>query len=179
MQYRRLYIPGGSYFFTLVMKQRRKIFAQDSAVGILKDAFRRVMERRHFTIDAIAILPDHLHCIWTLPPGDQDFSTRWRLIKTWFTKRYDVTLSMNQDTSEINKGRKSVWQHRYWEHLLRDQEDYNHHVNYIHYNPVRHGYVSRAFDWQYSSFRRYVRNGICSENWGNTGMDFPENIGKE
>jgi len=179
MQYRRVYVPGGSYFFTLVTKKRRKILAEDSKIGILREAFRRIMEKQHFSIDAIAVLPDHLHCIWSLPPGDHDFSTRWRLIKTWFTKHCDVTFRENSDNSGMKKENQSVWQHRYWEHLLRDQEDFNRHVEYIHYNPVRHGYVSRPFDWQYSSFRRYVKNGIYSENWGDTGMEFSENIGSE
>ena len=179
MQYRRAYVPGGCYFFTLVTEQRRKILMGDTTIDVLREAFRQVMVKRPFDINAAVVLPDHLHCIWTLPREDRDFSTRWRLIKTWFTKHYDDTLREIPDKARIRKAQQAIWQHRYWEHALRDQEDYNRHVEYIHYNPVKHGYVHRPFDWPYSSFRSYVTQGIYSEEWGLTRVDLPETIGME
>ncbi len=104
-----------------------------------------------FTLEAAVVLPDHLHCIWTLPPGDADFSTRWRLIKTWFTKHCDSALAAEARTI---RGDRGLWQHRYWEHMLRDETDYRRHIEYIHFNPVKHGYVKAPMDWPYSSFRR-------------------------
>lgn len=169
MQYQRLFVQGGSYFFTLVTAQRKPVFSDESAIKVLRDSFKRVMDKRPFNIDAFVLLPDHLHCIWTLPPGDHDFATRWRLIKTWFTKHYDQSLYPG----------KSLWQHRYWEHLLRDDLDYQRHIEYIHYNPVKHGYVQNPIDWQYSSFQRYIAMGIYPEGWGRSGLLLPDDIGGE
>ncbi|RKZ39192.1 MAG: hypothetical protein DRQ49_12240 [Gammaproteobacteria bacterium] len=123
---------GESLFFTLVTEQRRKLFIDETNVELLYQAFRHVMKKRHFAIDAIVVLPEHLHGIWTLPPNDADFSTRWRLIKTGFTKHCDNKYKVTPK-----------WQHRYWEHLLRDELDFEHHINYIHYNPVKHDYVNK------------------------------------
>lgn len=127
------------------------------------------------------MLPNHLHCIWTLPPEDHDFSTCWRLIKTWFrfTKHCIDTLRVEPDDARKRKGEQAIWQHRFWEHLLRDEEDYAQHVGYIHYNPVKHGYVQRPIDWPYSSFRIYVHKGIYPEDWGATDDDFGDNVGME
>jgi putative transposase len=124
-----------------------------------------VLSARPFTIDAIAVLPDHLHCIWTLPPEDADYSTRWRLIKTWFSKHYAPAT-------------QSPWQRRYWEHLLRDESDFTRHVDYIHYNPVKHGHAATAMEWPYSSFRRHVEAGIYAADWGRGSMSF-DGIGRE
>ena len=121
MQYRRAWIAGGSFFFTVVTAERRPVFASGTAVGILRMAFRAVRSRYPFQADAIVILPDHIHCIWSLPEGDADFATRWRLIKTWFTKRHD-SVSGNATRGGSGKrqqGRLPVWQNRYWEHALR------------------------------------------------------------
>ncbi len=123
-------------------------------------------------------MPDHLHSIWTLPPGDSDFSTRWRLIKTWFTKHCDPAIRVTPDIARQKKQEQAIWQHRYWEHLLRDEEDYRRHVEYIHYNPVKHGYVAAPVDWASTSFHRYVSHGIYSADWGSSELDF-EGIGKE
>ncbi len=179
MQYRRVYVPGGSYFFTLITQKRRKILVGEATIDVLREAFRRVMKKRPFYIDAAVILPDHLHGIWMLPPEDQDFSTRWRLIKTWFTKHCNTALRENSDHTRKRKGEQAIWQHRYWEHLLRDDHDYARHVEYIHYNPVKHLYVSKPFDWPYSSFRRYVKQGIYKKDWGTMAVEFAENIGME
>ncbi len=174
MEYRRAFIPGGSLFFTLVTDKRRPLFHDGKNVGTLREAFRNVKIKRPFDIDAIVIMPDHLHCIWTLPPGDEDFSTRWRLIKTWFTKHYRDDLYAASDEAR----RQAIWQHRFWEHVLRDQNDFNRHVEYIHYNPVKHGYVIAAREWPYSSFQRYADAGIYPADWGGGGMDF-KGIGRE
>jgi putative transposase len=116
-------------------------------------------------------MPDHLHCIWTLPPGDAHFATRWRLIKTWFTKHCDPALRTLPNPARVAKREQALWQHRYWEHLLRDETDFIRHVEYIHYNPVKHGHVAAAGDWPYSSFHRYVEAGLYSADWGRGAMD--------
>jgi len=148
-------------------------------VDLLRQAFWHVIKKRPFTIDAVVILPEHLHCIWTLPPNDTDFSTRWRLIKTWFTKHCDDKYKVKPNLSRIKKSEQAIWQHRYWEHLLRDELDFEHHVNYIHYNPVKHGYVNKPSDWQCSSFHRYVKQSIIPSNWGVSEISFPDGIGNE
>lgn len=130
--YVRAHIPGGSFFFTVALLERHRTLLTDH-VDLLREAFRSVKALRHFTMEAIVILPDHLHCIWTLPDGDADFSTRWRLIKARFARG-------------IPSGERGIWQRRFWEHALRDQQDFNAHVDYIHFNPVKHGYVNEEID---------------------------------
>ncbi|MFZ2852883.1 MAG: transposase [Rhodocyclaceae bacterium] len=178
MKYRRAFVPGASYFFTLVTEKRRPIFAAAEAVAILRNAFRAVRLNRTFEVDAMVVLPDHLHCIWTLPPDDADFSTRWRLIKTWFTKHCDPALRLAPNCARLAKGEQALWQHRYWEHMLRDETDFIRHVEYIHFNPVKHGLVASVIDWPYSSFRRYVEAGVYSSDWGLGVMGF-EGVGRE
>lgn len=179
MRYRRAFVPGGSYFFTLVTEKRRKLFAEDANVEVLRQAFQHVMAKRPFEIDAAVVLPDHLHCIWTLPPGDADFATRWRLVKTWFTKHCALEYKMPPDASRLKRGEQAIWQHRYWEHMLRGELDFERHVDYIHYNPVKHGYTDKPSKWRYSSLHRYVDQGIISDKWGDSGVDFVEGIGHE
>jgi putative transposase len=178
MQYRRAFVPGASYFFTVVTGQRRAVFSSAAAVDVLRNAFRTVLVKRPFELDAIVIMPDHMHCIWTLPPDDADFSTRWRLIKTHFTKHCDPALHSQANSSRLAKKEKAVWQHRYWEHLLRDEIDYARHVEYIHYNPVKHGYAASAIEWPYSSFQRYAAAGVYPQNWGQAFIDL-DGIGQE
>jgi putative transposase len=178
MKYRRAFIPGGSFFFTVVTKGRRPLLASASSVNVLWGAFRAVRSSRPFTTDAVVVLPDHLHCIWTLPRDDADFATRWRLIKTWFSKHCDPGLRIQTGPLRTTKREQSLWQHRYWEHAIRDERDFARHVEYIHFNPVKHGLASSAMEWPYSSFRRYVRNGIYPAEWGNSAMDF-DGIGHE
>ena len=146
MQYRRAFVPGATHFFTVVTARRHPLFGDAAACDLLRQAFRQVAQQRPFTVNAMVVLPDHLHCLWTLPPDDVDYPARWRLIKTWVTQRYGAP--------------HPLWQPRYWEHLIRDDTDYRQHVEYIHYNPVKHGYVSRPSQWPYSSFRRYVKEGL-------------------
>jgi putative transposase len=133
-----------------------------------------------FKIEAIVILPDHLHCLWTLPPGDEDFSTRWRLIKSYFSHRCTESDQGFVSASRRRKQEKAVWQRRFWEHQIRDEIDFARHVEYIHYNPVKHGLVKAPLDWAYSSFGRYVRTGYYPADWGaGRVISFPPEIGQE
>jgi putative transposase len=179
MQYRRTFIPGGSYFFTIVTKRRQKLFVSDTNVEVLRQAFRNVMKKRPFNIDAAVVLPDHLHFVWTLPANDADYPTRWRLIKTWFTKHCEHKYQFGLNASQVKRGEQAIWQHRYWEHLLQNEVDFEWHINYIHYNPVKHNYVNKPFDWKYSSLHKYVKQGIISDKWGESNICFPDGIGNE
>ncbi|MEA3278965.1 MAG: transposase [Pseudomonadota bacterium] len=179
MRYRRAFTPGGSFFFTVVTEQRRPIFGDTAIVDLLRDALRSVKESRPFDMDAMVVLPDHLHCIWTLPNGDADFATRWRLVKTWFTKHCNSELRTRPDPSRSRRSEQAIWQHRYWEHLLRDERDFEGHVDYIHFNPVKHGYVARPRDWPHSSFHAFVAKGILPEDWGAASLLIPEGVGRE
>ncbi len=178
MRYRRAFTPGGVFFFTLVTERRRPILASADAVSVLRNAMRNVRAKRPFTIEAMVVLPDHLHAIWTLPVGDADFATRWRLIKTWFTKHCDTRLRDRVDAVRGRKREQAIWQHRYWEHQLRDENDFTQHVEYIHYNPVKHGLARSPSDWPYSSFRRFVDAGVYPADWGRGSMMF-EGVGRE
>ena len=150
-RYIRRYAKGGKYFFTVVTHHRRSVLCSENAIGCLRDAFRKARVKFPFKMDAIVVLPDHLHCIWQLPSGDNDFSIRWRLIKHHFTYQYANGPS---------------WQPRFWEHWIRDEEDWGSHMDYIHYNPVKHNYVKNAIHWPYSSFRHCVAQGLYSADWG-------------
>ncbi len=178
MHYRRVYIEGGCYFFTVVTEKRRKIFSEDDNVKRLRAAFKTVMQKRPFVIDAAVVLPDHLHFIWTLPEYDSDYSTRWRLIKSAFSKQYPDKFIV-QNANRKKKKQQELWQHRGWEHCLRDKRDFQQHIDYIHYNPVKHGLVKRASDWQYSSIHRYIKSGMLDKNWGEGAMNFADDIGYE
>jgi putative transposase len=145
-----------------------------------KSPFRYVMQRHPFTIDAIVILPDHLHCIWTLPEGDANFSTRWRLIKSYFSRNCDSQYHGKMNTSRENKKEQTIWQRRFWEHLIKNEQDFICHVDYIHYNPVKHRLVNAPSAWEYSSFHRYVQQEIYQIDWGaNEEIIFPTQVGYE
>jgi putative transposase len=159
MNYRRSRLAGGTYFFTVVTANRSPVFNHPAAVQCLRTAFRSVKCRHPFIIDAMVVLPDHIHCIWTLPVDDSNYPTRWRLIKAGVTQGVKPLLPAQGPTSG------SLWQKRYWEHTIKDEEDFNRHVDYIHFNPVKHGYLDRAVDWPYSSFHRFVREGVLPANW--------------
>ena len=150
--YRRNFIPGASYFFTVNLADRRLRLLTEH-IGSLRTAFREVRARHPFTIDAIVILPDHLHAIWTLPEADADFALRWRLIKSKFSRALPRGEWIS--SSRMEKAERGIWQRRYWEHTLRDETDLVRHVDYIHFNPVKHGHVTRVRDWPYSSFHRW------------------------
>ena len=178
MHYRRAFIPGGTLFFTVVTHNRRPNLASAESVEVLRTAMRTVRQSMPFDIDAMVVMPDHLHCIWTLPPQDADFATRWRLIKTWFTKNSPQCLRATPNLARVAKHEQAIWQHRYWEHVIRDENDYARHVDYIHYNPVKHGLAASAIEWPYSSFARYVAAGIYPSDWGQTHISI-EGIGHE
>jgi len=178
VRYRRAIVAGGSFFFTLVTEKRRPLLATPGAVEILREAIRRVRASRPFDLDAIVVLPDHLHCIWMLPQGDADFATRWRLIKTWFTKHCDRALRTEPGKVRDGRREQALWQHRYWEHMLRDERDFERHADYIHYNPVKHGYAASPMEWQHSSFRHYVEAGIYDAAWGRPALEF-KGVGHE
>jgi putative transposase len=127
-----------------------------------------VQNNHPFQIDAVCLLPEHIHCIWTLPEGDVDYSMRWKEIKRTFTQAYldQIGPGGPRNASRQKQGEAAVWQRRFWEHTLRDEEDFNRHVDYIHYNPVKHGLVNRVADWPWSSFHRYVEMGYYERDWG-------------
>jgi putative transposase len=180
MEYRRSKTPNATYFFTVVTDKRRKILCEPENIDLLRKAFRYGMQNHHFKIDAIAILPDHLHCIWTLPENDADFSTRWRLIKSYFSRYCNLDYQGKVSDSRQKKAEKAVWQRRFWEHQIRDDDDFINHLNYIHYNPVRHGLTMAPKDWPFSSFSRYVEKGFYDELWGaSERIIFDEKVGME
>ncbi len=164
-EYRRAYIPGGSWFFTVNLAERKPNQLLVEKIDLLRNAFEYTKQRYPFRMDAVVILPDHLHCIWTLPQADADFSTRWKLLKGYFSRH--IAKGESISTSRKSRRERGIWQRRFWEHLLRDQNDFNRHVDYIHWNPVKHGWAKSASDWPHSSFHRYVAQGIYPENWGN------------
>jgi putative transposase len=159
MRYRRARAPGGTYFFTVVTFARLKFLTDAQPLSILRGAFAQTIAERPFVVDAWVILPDHMHFIWTLPKNDEDFSTRWRLIKARFTHYWIETSVQGWGAVRTSKGERQVWQRRYWEHQLRDEADFARHAEYIHYNPVKHGYVKTPMEWPYSSFHRFVKEG--------------------
>jgi putative transposase len=170
MKYRRVRVPGGTYFFTVVTHDRRPFLCETENIDLLRNAFRHVMAAHPFTIDAIAILPDHIHSIWTLPSADSNFSTRWRLVKSYFTRHCQQQYHGEISASRFDKQEQAVWQRRFWEHQIKDERDFTHHFDYIHYNPVKHGLVAAPKDWQSSSFHHHVRAGIYNLNWGSSSL---------
>ena len=161
--YRRFFIPGGTWFFTVNLLQRHNNDLLVREIELLRQTVRLVRERYPFHIDAWVVLPEHLHCVLTLPPGDSDFSTRWRLIKSGFSR----ALPKTERLSAVRKaaGERGIWQRHFWEHWIRDEADYQRHVDYVHVNPLKHGHVKRVQDWPYSTFHRYVEAGIYPANW--------------
>jgi len=211
--YRRAKTPGATYFFTLVSYQRRPMLCHDSVRVALRDAITVVRREHPFTIEAWVLLPDHLHCIWTLPEHDHAYSVRWSMIKRLVTQRvgahgapYDCgsTQDMphqrrsvgahgapynasqqngrvrrahqthrdhtNESASRSKRREGAIWQRRFWEHRIRGQADLNRCIDYLHWNPVKHGHVNRVFDWPYSTFQRFVRQGLYPVDWGGQGV---------
>jgi putative transposase len=174
VRYRRNYIPGGTYFFTVTLEDRRSAALVEN-IGALRIAFRHVRERRPFTVDAIVILPEHLHAVLTLPDGDKDFSGRWRQIKEGFTRQLTKTgIPVERRTN----GEWALWQRRFWEHTIRDEGDLVRHIDYIHFNPVKHGHVTCVSAWPYSSFHAYVRRGVLPEDWGGDAGENTSSFGE-
>ena len=161
--YRRCRLPGGTYFFTVAIAERH-LDLMVRHIEALKTALRDEKEHAPFVTLGFVILPDHLHAVWRLPKGDEDYSNRWRRIKARFSRALPQGETIS--ASRRSKGERGIWQRRFWEHTIRDQEDFNNHLDYIHYNPVKHGYARRAADWPHSSIHRYIRLGWVDENWG-------------
>jgi len=161
MYYRRAYILGGTYFFTVNLLNRKTSLLTDH-INHLRKAINTVKKQRPFKLDAMVIMPEHLHAMITLPESDADFSTRWMLIKSTFSR--SIPRNEKITLSRQSKGERGIWQRRFWEHSIRDNIDYENHINYIHYNPVKHGYVSKASDWPYSTIHQYIKNNLLNEN---------------
>lgn len=164
MDYRRAWHAGGIYFFTVNCLQRNNNDILIRNIDHLKQVISKVKKTHQFKIHAWVVLPEHMHCVIELPGNDADFATRWRLIKMLFSKG----ISKGEYRSEVRKQRRErgIWQRRYWEHLIRDEADYQAHMDYVHINPVKHGLVKRVKDWPYSTFHRLVEQGTYSEDWG-------------
>jgi putative transposase len=166
--YRRWFVAGGSFFFTVVVHGRRRLFDQPRSVTLLGNVMRDCLARWPVTVNAIVLLPDHLHAIWTLPPGDAEYPKRWGWIKKEFTKRWLADLGHDHSISVARRRerRRGIWQPRYWEHTLENEDDFERHFDYIHWNPVKHGYVRCPHEWPHSSFHRCVERGVYDRQWG-------------
>lgn len=166
--YRRPFTPGGTFFFTVTTNRRQPALTHPAMLSALRGAVRHTQAALPFVVVAAVVLPDHLHTIWELPEGDADFPLRWARIKQAVTRVYaELPFARAEGSASRTKRREgTLWQRRFWEHRIRDETDLLRHVEYIHYNPVRHGYVSRARDWPHSSFHAYVRSGVYPGNWG-------------
>ena len=160
--YLRHRVAGGTYFFTVNLAERRSAMLVED-IDALRAAFVATRRARPFKLDAIVVLPEHLHCLWTLPVGDDDFPVRWAQIKAGFSRH--VACDEYRRRSRIRKRERGVWQRRYWEHLIRDEDDLHRHLDYVHFNPVKHGHVGLAADWPHSSFLRYVARGVYPMDW--------------
>ena len=174
-QYRRNFVPGGSFFFTVNLADRRLCLLTEH-IDLLRAAFRYVLARHPFTVDAMVVMPEHLHAVWTMPVEDADYSTRWRLIKSHFSRALPATEW--RSSSRVDKGERGIWQRRYWEHTLRDEADYQRHVDYIHFNPVKHGHKERVADWPFSTFHRFVRLGVYAQDWAGGKSDLEGSAGE-
>ncbi len=162
-------LAGGTFFSTLTLADRTSdLLVQE--IDRLRDAYARAQHHQSFQTLAICILPDHLHAIWSLPRGDSDFARRWALIKSGFSRGLPTA---SRSPSKAHKREKGIWQRRYWEHVIRDDFDLALHVDYIHFNPVKHGLVTCVCDWPYSSFHRYVKRGDLPTDWGGDVRDPP------
>ena len=162
MQYKRTDIKGGCYFFTVNLANRKSTMLIDH-IESLKHAIIQVKQNHLFIIDAMVILPEHLHAIWTLPQGDSDYAKRWMLIKSNFSRSIPKNELINN--SRMSKRERGIWQRRYWEHTIRDDNDLQNHINYIHYNPVKHGHVDNPTDWPHSTIHHFIETGRLEPNW--------------
>jgi len=169
MRYRRSSVAGGTFFFTVNLADRRSRRLTDH-IELLRRSVRKVRQSHPFEIMAMVVLPDHLHAIWRLPCGDYDYPLRWSLVKAGFSRALDREEHIG--ASRARKQERGIWQRRYWEHRIRDDADLVRHVDYIHINPVKHGYVTTPTDWPYSSLHRYIRRGLLPRDWA-AGLNEP------
>ena len=163
MNYRRGWCPGGTYFFTVNLLERKGNLLLVDHIDLLREAVRRVKRTHPFTIHAWVVLPEHLHCVIELPAGDVDFALRWRLIRLFFSR--GIPKTERRSAVRQKRHERGIWQRRYWEHLIRDEADFAAHMDYVHFNPVKHGWVERFADWPYSTFHRLVAQGVYPEDW--------------
>jgi putative transposase len=167
MHYRRSLVAGGTWFFTVNLADRRHDYLIRH-IDVLRQAVRLTRSRHPFEIIAMVVLPDHLHAIWTLPPGDANYPLRWALIKSVFPRSLPQTEFIRE--SHLAKRERGIWQRRYWAHQIRDEADWQAHVDYSHFNPVKHGYVQRVSEWPFSSFHRYVHQGLLPPDWAGAAV---------
>jgi putative transposase len=174
-RYRRARAAGGVYFFSVTLARRDVSLLVDH-IDVFRSAYRETTRALPFSTLAICVLPDHVHAVWQLPDGDADFSTRWSGIKRGFSRSLPAAPQRSQ--SKLAKRDKGIWQRRFWEHQIRDEEDLRRHIDYLHYNPVKHGLVARVRDWPYSSFHREVERGTLSFDWAGGGGDDRDEFGE-
>ncbi len=174
MKYRRGKAANATWFFTVNLADRSSELLVRHA-DVLRDAMRYVRRAHPFTTVALVIMPDHLHAVWRLPSGDADFPMRWSLIKAGFSRALPRIEAIG--TSRLGKRERGIWQRRYWEHQIRDEDDLQRHVDYVHFNPVKHGHVQRAVEWRYSTIHRYIERGWLTPDWG-TGIAQPGRYGE-
>ena len=177
-EYRRVKVKGGTYFFTVVTYDRQPILIGDQVRSALREGIQEVRQSLPFAIDAWVLLPDHLNAVWTLPENDDNFVSRWAIIKRSVSQRCGsldgIERSINDSHSK--RGEKRIWQRRFWEHLIRDEKDFQLHIDYIHWNPVKHGYVKRVIDWPYSTFHRFVKLRLYPDDWGGVNEEEMANL---
>jgi len=173
--YRRVKIAGATYFFTVNCAERHGNNLLTDNIDLLRRVVRKVKKDHPFAIDAMVVLPEHLHCIWSLPEGDSDYKTRWALIKAGFSRH--IPSGEERSASRIKRGERGIWQRRYWEHLIRDDLDFQRHVDYIHWKPVKHGWVQQVREWPHSSFHVFVKQGRCLLDWAG-GEDVIDDVGE-
>lgn len=176
--YKRYYTSNAYYFFTVVTYKRQPIFQDINAIQLLKESIQTIKQKYPFTIEAIVILPDHIHCVWKMNEKDVYYSKRWQFIKMYFSKQYkkEDQSTITPTSSRFFKREKTIWQRRFWEHRIRNEKDLYQHFDYIHYNPVKHGYVNNPKDWEWSTFHKFVENGWYDSEWG---MCEPKSISKD
>ena len=168
--YRRVWVPGGTYFFTVTLRDRNSDLLIRE-IALLRRVVATTRARYPFHIDAWVVLPEHMHCLWTMPSDAPDFALRWRMIKSNFAK--GIARGEPRTLAQRLRGQRGIWQRGYWEHLIRDAEDFQRHFDYVHINPVKHGWVSAVKEWPYSSFHRAVAQGIYPPNWAGDENDIP------
>lgn len=162
--FRRVRVPGATYFFTVNLLERHNNDLLVRHIDLLREVVKVVRSRHPFHIDGWVVLPEHLHTIWTLPSGDADYSKRWRGIKADFSRQLPAT--ERRSPARHRSGERGIWQRRFWEHLIRDEDDYCRHMDYLHFNPVKHNLVANVADWPHSTFHRLVARGVYPRDWG-------------
>ena len=166
--YHRIHAPGGTYFFTEVTNERLSIFSTESTIITLLNTIEKSQNEYPFEQLAYCILPDHIHCIWKLPAGDDDYSRRWQLIKARFSREFLLRSDLEGKISESRKRKRErgIWQRRFWKHTIRDDNDLAMHINYIHFNPIKHGMVEKLSDWHWSSYNDFLNTGYYDSSSG-------------